>query len=278
MRAGPGGMGTPWVSRGRLNIATCLLTGSIDTTIRVSVLNVPSPGRWSAPMSRMFRRSLPSHGGIDTCGRALPAGVSSGTGESVGPAAVPSSSLGVGVAAWPGDGVASSAHSLSGSLMKMQPLSRKPWASMSYRATTTWLPAITRTIAMRPAIDSGLRADPRPACTAVARGVGGVEERGHPIGVDDRDQPVDEDREVDEEDRVEDRRVDQEPEQGDPVDAEDGPGRERQQEDRPSREGQRAERRAGVQLTETGEDEREESSRERRPRARSRALRFVHRG
>ena len=83
------GSGTPCVSRGRLNIATCLLTGSIDTTISVSVLNVPSPGRWSAPMSRMLRRSLPFHGGIDTWGTALPAGVSSGTGESVGPAAVP---------------------------------------------------------------------------------------------------------------------------------------------------------------------------------------------
>jgi hypothetical protein len=75
-----------------------LVTGSIDTTIRVSVLNVLWFGRWSAPMSRMLRRSLPSHGGIETCGRALPTGVLSGTGESVGPAASPSSSLGVGVA------------------------------------------------------------------------------------------------------------------------------------------------------------------------------------
>ena len=128
MRAGPGGIGTPWVSRGRLNMATCLVTGSIDTTISVSVLNVPSPGRWSAPISRMLRRSLPSHGGIETCGSALPTGVPSGTGESVAPAAVPSS---LGVAELPGDGVASRSHSLVGSLMKMQPLFRTSWASMS---------------------------------------------------------------------------------------------------------------------------------------------------
>ena len=60
----------PHESRGRLNIATCLVVGSIDTTMRVSVLNVPSRGRWSDPTRRMFSRSVPFHGGITTLGRA----------------------------------------------------------------------------------------------------------------------------------------------------------------------------------------------------------------
>ena len=121
------------VSRGRLNIATCLVTGSIETTMSVSVLKVLSPGRWSAPMSRMLRRSLPSHGGIDTSGTALPTGVLSGSGESVASDRSLPSSLGVAVAtpAWPGVGEASRSHSFDGSPMKMQPLSRTSWASMS---------------------------------------------------------------------------------------------------------------------------------------------------
>ena len=48
----------------------------------------------------------------------------------VGPAAVPSS-VGDADAELPGDGVASRAHSVFGSLMKMQPLLRIPCASMS---------------------------------------------------------------------------------------------------------------------------------------------------
>ena len=126
-RAGPGGIGTSTVSRGRLNIATCLVSGSIETTISVSVLKVPSFGRWSAPMSRMLSRSLPSHGGTVTSGRALPVGVPSGTGVSVGRA----DGSGLGVAVGPGDGEASSSHSSLSSLMKMQPLSRTSLASRS---------------------------------------------------------------------------------------------------------------------------------------------------
>ena len=71
------------MSRGRLNIATCLVSGSIETDDQRVGVERLSPGRWSAPMSRMLRRSLPSHGGIDTFGTALPTGVLSGTGESV---------------------------------------------------------------------------------------------------------------------------------------------------------------------------------------------------
>src|SRR5664279_2029982 len=39
-------------------MATFLVTGSIETTIIVSVLNVASPWRWSTPSSRMLSRSV----------------------------------------------------------------------------------------------------------------------------------------------------------------------------------------------------------------------------
>ena len=74
-------------SRGRLNIATCFVVGSIDTTISVSVLYVPSFGRWSVPISRMFSRSVPFHGGIVTSGSAEPwigGGVAVGVGLPMG--------------------------------------------------------------------------------------------------------------------------------------------------------------------------------------------------
>jgi len=120
----------------------------------------------------MLSRSVPFQGGIDAAGSALPAGVDSGTGESVAPTA--SSGVAEDDAAapdTPGDGVASAAQSLVVSLpMKMQPLSRTERASMSYRATTTWLAAITRSTARSPAIESGLRANRRPPVAGVAPG------------------------------------------------------------------------------------------------------------
>ncbi len=54
--AGPGGSGTSTESRGSENMATCFVVVSMLTTIIVSVLNVFSCGRWSAPIRRMFRR------------------------------------------------------------------------------------------------------------------------------------------------------------------------------------------------------------------------------
>ena len=57
---------------------------------------------------------------------------------------------------------------------------------------------------------------------------------GDPVGVDDRDQPVEQDAEVDDEDGVEDDRVDEEAEQRDAVDAQDRPGAECEQQDRPA--------------------------------------------
>ena len=101
------------MSRGRLNIATCLVTGSIETVISVSVLCPPFCS--SAPMSRMLSRSLPSHGGIDTLGTGVPIGDGSGVADSVG------SALGSTVA--DGSGVSSGwSHSpVASAPMKMQP-------------------------------------------------------------------------------------------------------------------------------------------------------------
>ena len=74
--AGPGGSGTSTVSRGSENIATWFVRVSMLTTIIVSVLNVFSWGRWSAPMSRMFRRSP----AIGACVGSGPAEVALGLG------------------------------------------------------------------------------------------------------------------------------------------------------------------------------------------------------
>ena len=117
------------MSRGRLNIATCLVTGSIETTISVSVLWVESPGRWSLPISRMLRRSLPFQGGIATVGRADPAGVASGSGLSVG--STEPATVGVGDPFGEGDASAEQSVELDVSPMKMQSLSRTSSASMS---------------------------------------------------------------------------------------------------------------------------------------------------
>jgi hypothetical protein len=76
------------VSRGRLNIATCLVTGSIETVMSVSVL-MPPPCS-SAPISRMLSRFLPSHGAIETAGTGVPIGVASGVAASLGGALVES--------------------------------------------------------------------------------------------------------------------------------------------------------------------------------------------
>src|SRR5689334_23910534 len=84
-RVSEAGIGTSTVSRGRLNITTWFDFGSIETTIIVSVLWPPACS--SAPMRRMFRRSVPFHGGSDgalATGPMLPRSVSVGPAVSVG--------------------------------------------------------------------------------------------------------------------------------------------------------------------------------------------------
>ena len=80
------GTGTSTVSRGTWNIATSLVTGSIEATISVSVLKKVSPCRWSTPTSRMFSRPLPSQAGsgASSVPWALLTGVSRGASDCVG--------------------------------------------------------------------------------------------------------------------------------------------------------------------------------------------------
>ena len=51
-------------------MATCLVLGSTETTIIVSVLNVPLPPRWSVPTRSTLSRSVPFHGGSVAAGTA----------------------------------------------------------------------------------------------------------------------------------------------------------------------------------------------------------------
>ena len=62
-------------------MATCPLTGSTETVISVSVLNVPSWGRRSTPTTRMLSRSLPDQVGS---GVGVDAGVAPGEGVNLG--------------------------------------------------------------------------------------------------------------------------------------------------------------------------------------------------
>ena len=73
---------------------------------------------------------------------------------------------------------------------------------MSYWATTTWTPDITMITATSPAIESGfiaVRARPGDDRRQPRR----VEEVGHPVGVDGRHDPIDEDEDVEDLDEPE---------------------------------------------------------------------------
>ena len=96
-------------------MATCLVSGSIETTISVSVLNVPSPGRWSVPMSRTLRRSLPSQGGRVGAGvpvPAVPSGLGSTSSDGDGSRLAPAGSVSIGSIVSPGVGDASAVSQL----------------------------------------------------------------------------------------------------------------------------------------------------------------------
>ena len=126
-----------------------------------------------------------------------------------------------------------------------------------------------RQVVARAALAAGARDD--------AGGMG-VHVLGDAVGVDDRDQPVQQDDDVEHEDRAQHERVEDEPEQLDPVEPDRDPAAEGDEQDGCGREGERPRRRAGIQLAKPGEDQREEGGGKRRPRTRSRPLRFVHRG
>ena len=103
-RAGPAS-GMPVVSRGRLNMATWPLAGSMLATMRVSVLYEPSPGRRSEPIRRTLSRPVPSHGWAEgSAGTAVAPGGGVETGASDGFAATLDAS---GLAEGSGDGSSS---------------------------------------------------------------------------------------------------------------------------------------------------------------------------
>ena len=120
--------------------------------------------------------------------------------------------------------------------------------------------------------------DAGPARPAIGGCEDSVEVLGDAVGIDDGDQAVDQDPEIDHEDGIEHGRIDEQPEQRDPVETQDRPGAQGKGEDGRGRECEGTHRRTGVQMPESREDQGEECRREGRPRAPSRALRFVHRG
>ena len=246
------------MSRGRENIATCLDVGSIETTMSVSVLWPPSCS--SAPMSRMFSRSLPSHGGRVTLGTGVPVGPGEGEGISSG--------------LWLGSGDASSEGAGSGDVegdgpwQSASPPSPKTQltssvAARSYRATTACPPAMTRSTASRPAAETGFDQEPRPSEPAAARALVRVEECRDLVRVDGGHDPVDEEDHVENEDRREHPGLKDEPDELEPVHPKEDPADERGQQERRCGKAEGAPVRPGVGMAEPGKEEGEEGCRER---------------
>ena len=105
-----------------------------------------------------------------------------------------------------------------------------------------------------------------------------VHELGHPVGVDDRNQPIEQGDQVGEKDRAQEERVQGEADELDPVEPQHDPGQQRDDQDRGGREAERTARRTGVEVAESREEEGQKCRPKRRPCARSRVLRVVHRG
>ncbi len=123
----------------------------------------------------------------------------------------------------------------------------------------------------RQRIDRG----PGSAEATTAGSLGRVEEVGHPVGVDGRHDPIDEDEDV--EDLDEPEVLEGDPGQVEDVRPQPDPGPEGEQEDRRGGEADGALIGAGVGVTETGEDQGKERRREGRAVPRLRLLRVRHR-
>ncbi len=111
--------------------------------------------------------------------------------------------------------------------------------------------------------------------TAVAGRRVRIEVLGDPVGVDDRDDPVDERDQVEDEDRADE--LDEGAQQLEAIHPDHEAGDEREHEERGRREQQRARRDACIQVPESREEEGQERRCEGRPGARSRLLRALHR-
>jgi hypothetical protein len=118
---------------------------------------------------------------------------------------------------------------------------------------------------------------PGAAQAPVAGGGVGVDVLGAAVGVDDRDQPVEQRDDVDDEDRRQREGVEHEAEQLQAVHPQQHAGAQRDEQDGHGGEAERAHRRAGIELAESREDQGQERRRERRLGARSRLLRGLHR-
>ena len=252
-----------------LNIATCFVTGSIETVMSVSVLWPPSCS--SAPMSRMFRRFLPSHGGIDTSGTWLP---SDGSGVGEGVAAALGSGVPVGVRRRGRIGRALLVHVVA-----------DEDAAAGQRVEGEHVVAGHDDVAAGHDQHDGEQAgggqrvarQPGLAESSVAGHRVGVQVLGHAVGIDDRDQPVQQRDEVEDEDRGQQERAEQQRDELDPVHPQQDARAEGDQQDGRGGEAEGARRRAGVELAKARKDQGKECRREWRPGARSRPLRFLHR-
>jgi len=109
----------------------------------------------------------------------------------------------------------------------------------------------------------------------VAGGCVGVQILGHPVGIDDRDEPIDERDEVEREDRAD--QLQERAEELELTHPDHDPAGQRDEQDRGRGEQQGARRRTGIRVAQAGEDQGQECRRERRPGARSRLLRVLHR-
>ena len=145
-------------SRGRLNIATCFVFGSIETTISVSVLYVPV----ARPLVRADQedvqpvRAVPRRDRRVGQVRALDAAAAWRRRRWASRSARRWARLEAPATA-DGDGAGRSRVRSIVSAMKTHGSLRTSFASRSYRATTAWPPAITRITASSPAIETGLK-------------------------------------------------------------------------------------------------------------------------
>ena len=246
------------MSRGRENIATCLDVGSIETTMSVSVLWPPSCS--SAPMSRMFSRSLPSHGGRVTLGTGVPVGPGEGEGICVRALARLRRRL------------------VGGRRLRRR---RGRWAlAVGFAALAEDAVDELRRGEVVPGHDrvpaghdqehgqqtsgrDGVHQEPRPSQPAAARALVRVEECRDLVRVDGGHDPVDEEDHVENEDRREHPGLKDEPDELEPVHPKEDPADERGQEQRRCGKADGAPVRPGVGMAEPGKEEGEEGCRER---------------
>ena len=218
----------------------------------------------------MLRRSRPSQGGTETSGTCVPIGVDSGIGV----------------------GVASALGSAGPRLRRGGRIGRALLlvladedAAAGQRIEGEHVVAGDHDVAAghdqhdrRQAREGdGIARQPGSAQSSVARHRVGVEEFRDAVRIDDRDEAVEQRHEVEDEDRRQQERAEQQRDDLDPIHPQQEAGDQRDEEHRRRGEAQGSRRGARVQMTESRKQEGEERRSEGRPGARSRLLRFLHR-